>query len=71
MFGLFERRGAAQVVEVPEVPRTVEIGSFAHGCCAECEWQGPGRRARSLAIRDLEAHQGSGVCSPSESMTGV
>ena len=37
-----------------------ERGSFAHGICAHCDWQGPGRRARSAAETDATQHRGNG-----------
>ncbi|WP_162872655.1 hypothetical protein [Austwickia chelonae] len=35
----------------------VERGSFSHACCAACGWEGPGRRARSLAVSDASQHR--------------
>lgn len=39
-----------------EVLAYVERGSFSHGACAGCGWQGPGRRARAKATDDYLAH---------------
>ncbi|WP_068425261.1 DUF6349 family protein [Piscicoccus intestinalis] len=39
-----------------EVLTYVEIGSFRHGACPDCGWQGPGRRAREKASRDYLDH---------------
>ena len=39
-----------------EVLTYVEIGSFRHGACPDCGWQGPGRRAREKATRDYLDH---------------
>ncbi|GAB47148.1 hypothetical protein [Mobilicoccus pelagius] len=56
MFALSKRRNrTAEVVSEP-VSRIVEVGSFAHGHCGDCDWQGPGRRARSMAEADARSH---------------
>lgn len=39
-----------------EVLTYVERGSFRHGVCPECRWEGPGRRAREKATNDYLAH---------------
>ena len=33
-----------------------ERGSFAHARCAKCGWEGPARRSRDRARRDLDRH---------------
>lgn len=42
---------------VPVVVPTVDHGSFTHGFCAECGWEGPARRARGLAVDDVQRHR--------------
>lgn len=37
-------------------PVIVEHGSFAHGYCGACGWEGPGRRARGTARSDHDLH---------------
>lgn len=33
-----------------------ERGAFAYGSCEMCGWQGPGRRSRDRARKDLKHH---------------
>lgn len=54
--GRLQRR-AAETGATPEPePACVERGNFTHGFCAECGWEGPGRRARGMAIEDAQLH---------------
>ncbi len=50
---------------LPDDP-IIERGSFAHGVCPSCGWQGPARRARSAARKDVTKH-GTGRCGSSPS----
>jgi hypothetical protein len=34
----------------------VEERSFARAVCRTCGWRGPGRRARAVAVSDIEEH---------------
>ncbi|GMA41004.1 hypothetical protein GCM10025883_30490 [Mobilicoccus caccae] len=56
VFGWFRRHAAEVNVETGRSYPTTEVGSFAHGACARCDWKGPGRRARSMAEDDAELH---------------
>ena len=61
--GWFKRReSAATVVHVDDPGRESvrENGSFAHGECPDCDWVGPGRRARSAAETDAAEHREKG-----------
>ena len=57
---LAERDRAAHMGFDEERDLVRERGSFAHGICAHCDWQGPGRRARSAAETDATQHRGNG-----------
>jgi hypothetical protein len=36
--------------------QVVETGAFARAECLGCDWTGPARRSRSVALADLERH---------------
>lgn len=56
MFAFLKRtKNRPQLTVEPEAP-TLEVGSFAHGACSDCDWRGPGRRARSMAVHDAQGH---------------
>lgn len=38
-------------------PDVVESGSFTRAHCPVCGWSGPARRARAVALADVEQHQ--------------
>jgi hypothetical protein len=38
-------------------PEVVESGSFTRAHCPVCGWYGPARRARAVALGDVEQHQ--------------
>ena len=38
------------------IPPLVDIGSFTHGVCGDCDWRGPARRSRRVASEDAELH---------------
>ncbi|XVX19741.1 hypothetical protein ACQP1U_15770 [Actinomycetota bacterium] len=42
---------------VAPVPLIEDRGSFTHGFCPACGWNGPARRARATAARDFTGHQ--------------
>ncbi len=50
-----EDKKAAKKAKV-EVLAYVERGSFCYGACADCGWEGPGRRARAKATSDYLDH---------------
>ena len=37
-------------------PELIEAGSFTSARCQACGWSGPARRARAVALADLERH---------------
>jgi hypothetical protein len=41
----------------PHRPEAVESGSFTRARCTTCGWTGPARRARAVALADVEQHQ--------------
>jgi len=43
-----------------EVWSIEDRGSFTHGVCRSCTWEGPGRRSRGVAASDAELHALSG-----------
>lgn len=58
--GLFRRRHSEPTVKYVEDAGRVDVrerGSFAFGVCSECDWVGPGRRARSGAEIDAREHR--------------
>ena len=47
----------------------VERGSFSHGSCGDCDWEGPGRRARNMAVEDAALHALTGCGLLSEELS--
>lgn len=43
---------------------TVERGPFTHAFCPDCGWEGPGRRARNVALEDAGLHALAGCGLP-------
>ena len=41
---------------VPQQKDVDERGSFAYAWCEHCGWEGPARRSRGRARKDLDAH---------------
>jgi hypothetical protein len=58
---LYVDREADHVIDLrepaPHRPEVVESGSFTRARCPTCGWSGPARRARAVALGDLEQHQ--------------